>query len=98
MFSLSVLDGLFASRIWPFIGRLTVRYRVQMNFGHPVSGFAKNSEEIISNPKTGAERVGVEAYPRIGVTGEESVSAYRRVGVSACRVSACMGDREFRVG
>jgi hypothetical protein len=35
-------------RDWPFIGRLTVRYRVQMIFGIPVSGFEKKSEEIIS--------------------------------------------------
>ena len=34
-------------RIGRFIGRLTVRYRVQMIFGTPVSGFEKKSEEII---------------------------------------------------
>jgi hypothetical protein len=33
--------------IWPFVGRLTVRYRVQMIFGTPVSGFEKKSEENI---------------------------------------------------
>jgi hypothetical protein len=27
--------------IWPFVGQLTVRYRVQMIFGNPVSGFVK---------------------------------------------------------
>jgi hypothetical protein len=49
MFSLKVLDGFFASGFGRFIGRLTVRYRVQMIFGNPVSGFAKiYSEEIIS--------------------------------------------------
>jgi hypothetical protein len=58
------LDGLFASRIWPFIGRLTVGYRVQMNFEHPVSGFAKIVKKLF----------------RIGRR-EESVSAYRRIGV-----------------
>jgi hypothetical protein len=41
------LDGFFASGFGRFIGRLTVRYRVQMIFGTPVSGFEKKSEEII---------------------------------------------------
>jgi hypothetical protein len=42
-----VLDGFFASGFGRFIGRLTVRYRVQMIFGTPVSGFWGKSEEII---------------------------------------------------
>jgi hypothetical protein len=41
------LDGFFASGFGCFIGRFTVRYRVQMIFGTPVSGFEKKSEEII---------------------------------------------------
>src|SRR6267142_6059549 len=32
--------------IWPFIGRLTVRYRVQMIFGIRVSGFEKKVKKL----------------------------------------------------
>jgi hypothetical protein len=41
------LDGFFASGFGRSLGRLTVRYLVQMIFGTPVSGFEKKSEEII---------------------------------------------------
>jgi hypothetical protein len=41
------LDGFFASGFGRFIGRVTVRYHVQMIFGIRVSEFEKN-EEIIS--------------------------------------------------
>jgi hypothetical protein len=38
------LDGFFASGFGRFIGRLAVRYHVQMIFGIPVSGFEKSEE------------------------------------------------------
>ena len=40
----------FFLRFWPspFIGRLTVRYSVQMIFGTPVSGFEKKVKKLFS--------------------------------------------------
>jgi hypothetical protein len=77
--------------IRPFIDRLTVRYRVQMSFGDPVSGFAKIVKELFRHRRQGS----VSAWRRVGVlawTGGEriGVGVYRRVDVD--------WDREFRVG
>src|SRR5580692_5989565 len=60
--------------IRPFIDRLTVRYRVQMSFGDPVSGFAKIVKKLFRHRRQGSVSAwtGGQAY-RSG-----SVSAYRR--------------------
>jgi hypothetical protein len=73
------LDGFFASGFGRFIGRLTVRYRVQMIFGTPVSGFEKKSEEIIWK-----KMLAVQQYAEFGV--EESCGG----GETACRAKSEM--------
>ena len=68
--------------IRPLIGRLTVRYRVQMNFGDPVSGFAKIVKKLFRSGRLG-KRIGVDACRRIGVDGGG------RIGVGAIGASPC---------
>jgi hypothetical protein len=74
--------------IWPFIGRLTVRYLVQMIFGTPVSGFEKKSEEIIWK-----KVLAVQQYAEFGLAescggGENGLSGKERDDICLVRVDA----------
>jgi hypothetical protein len=92
---------IFCFGFWPLIGRLTVRYRVQMNFGDPVSGFAKIVKKLFRSRRLG-KRIGAEACRRIGVDGRRayqsgSVSAGRR-GRGSTSSIGWAGGSDYRGG
>jgi hypothetical protein len=82
------LDGFFVSGFGRSLADLTVRYRVQMIFGTPVSGFEKKSEEIIWK-----KVLAVQQYAEFGLAescggGENGLSGKERDDICLVRVDA----------